>query len=78
MKANQIIGINVRWRSPNESEFNKDAQHIYVDIFTSFAERLRSLSCLVYSLSMLFFSCFFDFNYLFNISLRALIEMYSG
>ena len=33
---------------------------------------------LSYALSMLFFSCFFNFNYLFNISLRALIEMYSG
>lgn len=55
MKANQIIGINVRWRSPNESEFNKDAQHIYVDIFTSFAEPLRSLSCLVYSFHWLSF-----------------------
>lgn len=57
MKANQIIGINVRRRSPNESEFDKDAQHVYVDIFTSFTERLRSLSCLVYSLSLAFIRC---------------------
>ena len=75
------VGINERRRSPNKSEFRKDAQQVKVDKFVSFAERLRSLSCLVdwfHSLSMLLSSCFYDFNYLFNISLPALIETYFG
>ncbi len=42
---------------------------VYVLLITSF---------MVFLLSMLLSSCFFDFNYLFNISLRAFIEMYSG
>ena len=41
------VGINERRRSPNKSEFRKDAQQVKVDKFVSFAERLRSLSCLV-------------------------------
>ena len=50
--------------------------------FVSFVERWRSLNFQekksLLLLSMLLSSCFFDFNYLFNISLRAFIEMYSG
>lgn len=45
MKASPIAGINERWHSPNESEFGKDAQHVYVNRFASFTKRLRSLSC---------------------------------
>ena len=47
MKANLIVRINERWRSPNENEFSKDTQHVDVQRFVSFAERLRSSCCLV-------------------------------
>ena len=46
-ETNPIAGINERWRSPNESEFSRDTQHVDVERFVSFAERLRSLSCFV-------------------------------
>ena len=39
--------INERRRSPNENEFSKYTRHVDVGKFVSFAERLRSSSCLV-------------------------------
>jgi len=64
-EANLIVGINERWRSTNASELGKDTQHIDDDRFVSFAERLRSLSCL---------ACSHPFHLLFNnILLRAVL-----
>ena len=51
--TNPIVGINERRRSPNQSEFGKAMRHVHVGRFVIFVERLRSLSCLVYSLHLL-------------------------
>ena len=53
IKQIRLYGTNERRRSTNQNVFGKATQHVYVSRFVSFAERLRSLSCLVYALHSL-------------------------
>ena len=46
-----VNNIAFKWKCRAEwSEFNKDTQYVMIGSFVSFAERLRSLSCLAHSL----------------------------